>query len=464
MNAPLLIALGTLVSALLSGALRGRPHGAALASTLGAAALGAFVLLVHLEQPFVVVGLSLKVGATWGILGRSLVLGEGNRTAVAFLYLAAAFIFGGSWIARPGRYFHSVGLVSLGAVVASLMVRPFLFAAIFLEIAAMGSVLILARPGPSNRRGALRLLSLYTTAMLTTLLAGWRVEILGAAGGTAEEGLQAAMFLAIGFAILMVVPPFHHWLPAEADTAHPYALAFVAVFLQSAGLFFLLRFLDGYPWLRDNMQLYAGMRAVGAVMVVVAAALAAAQPTLARAVAYALIADLGLPLIAMGARTPQGYQLAVGLIAAHAISLAVCALGLTALEQRAREDPPAADLRGVGRRAPLAAAATVAGLLSLAGFPLTAGFPARWALLQGLAATHLAPALGIVAGMAIGAAVGLRWLRVLLQEGEAPPMPLPIAERAFLAGGVFFCVLFGTFPQLFAGIFGIAQGFPNLIP
>jgi hypothetical protein len=81
-----------------------------------------------------------------------------------------------------------------------------------------------------------------------------------------------------------------------------------------------------------------------------------------------------------------------------------------------------------------------------------------------LAAIDLAAALGIVAGIAIGAAVALRWLSVLLQEGEAAPVPLPIAERAFLAGGVFFCVLFGTFPQLFAGIFGIAQGFPNLIP
>jgi formate hydrogenlyase subunit 3/multisubunit Na+/H+ antiporter MnhD subunit len=181
-------------------------------------------------------------------------------------------------------------------------------------------------------------------------------------------------------------------------------------------------------------------------------------------VAYALIADLGLPLISVGTRTPQGYQLAVGLIAAHAISLAVCALGLTALETHVRDVPRAAGLRGVGRRAPLAAAAAVAGLLSLSGFPLTAGFPARWALLQSLAASDLLSALGIVAGIAIGAAAALRWLGVLLEEGQEAPVPLPIGDRAFLAGGVFFCVLFGTFPQLFAGVFGIAQGFPNLIP
>lgn len=463
MTAPSLIALATLISSLLSGLLRGKPRAAALAAAVGAAGTGAFALLVHLEEPFVGLGLSLKIGGTWTLLGRSLILDEGNRAAVGFLYLAAAFLFGGSWVARPGRYFHSVGLASLGAVAASLMVRPFLFAAVFLELAAMGAVLILARPAPTSRRGALRLLALYTSAMLATLLAGWRVEVLGAAGGTPEEALQATMLLAVGFSILMVVPPFHHWLPAEAESAHPFALAFVAVFLQSAGLFFLLHFLDGYQWLRDNLQLYHGMRAIGGLMVVAGVLLAAAQTKLVRAVAYALIADLGILLISIGARTSEGYQLAVGLLASHALSLAVCALGLTALGRLAGEDREGG-LRGVGRRAPLAAAAAVAGLLSLAGFPLTAGFPARWALLQSLAATDLASSLAILAGVGVGGAVALRWLGILLVDGEGVPAQLRIGERAFLAGGVFFCVLFGTFPQLFAGIFEAARGFPNLIP
>ena len=463
MSAPAIIALGTLASAILSGLLRGRLRSAAVAAALGSASIGVFALAVHLEQPFVGLGLSLKIGSTWSLLGRSLILDEGNRAAVGFLYLAAAFLFGGSWVARPGRYFHLAGLAAVGAVAASLMVRPFLFAAIFLELAAMGAVLILARPGRSSRRGALRLLALYTMAMLTALLAGWRVEILGAAGGTVEEALQATVLLGVGFSILMVVPPFHHWLPAEADAAHPYALAFVAILLQSAGLFFLLRFLDGYQWLRDNFALYEGVRSIGAFMVVAGGFMAAAQATFSRTVAYALIADLGVALISIGGRTPQGYQLAVGLLTAHAIGLAVCTLGLTVLRSRTDGDHVAA-LRGTGRKAPLAAAAAFAGLLSLAGFPLTAGFPVRWSLLQSLESADLASSLAILVGASVVAASALRWLGILIAKEAGGETVQPIDERIFLAGGVFFCVLFGTFPQLFAGIFEAARGFTNLLP
>lgn len=463
MSAPSLIALGTLFSSLLSGVFRGKARTAALSASLGSASIGIFALAVHLEAPFTLMGFSLKIGSTWGLLGRSLILDAGNRAAVGFLYLAAAFLFGGSWMARPGRYFQPAGLAAVGAVAASLMVRPFLYAAVFLELAAIGAVLILAQPGERSRRGALRLLALYTMAMLTTLLAGWRVEVLGAAGGTAEESLQAAILLSVGFSILMVVPPFHHWLPAEAETAHPYALAFVAVFLQSAGLFFLLRFLDGYQWLRDNLQLYGGMRAMGSVMVVAGSCMAAAQSGFSRAVAYALIADLGVSLIAVGAHTPQGYQLAVGLVAAHAIGLTVCALGASALST-GRMGDQAASLRGAARRSPLAAAAALAGLLSLGGFPLSAGFPVRWALMQSLAPTDVAPGLAILVGVGVIGATAWRWLGVVLREGGAGPAHHRTGERLFLAGGVFFCILFGTFPQLFAGIFEAARGFTNLIP
>jgi NADH-quinone oxidoreductase subunit N len=300
--------------------------------------------------------------------------------------------------------------------------------------------------------------------MMATLLAGRQVEILGAAGGSEEQALQATVLLGLGFSILMAMPPFHHWLPASAEGAHPYALALVVVFLQSAGLFFLLRFLDGYQWLRDNMQLYDALRGAGGAMVLAGALLAAAQPRLLRAVAYALIADLGVCLVSVASRSPEGYQLAVGLVAAHAVGLAVFALGISSLA-RLSVDDRRSGLRGAGRRSPLAAGAAFAGMLSLAGFPLSAGFPARWALLQETAAMDPLASSAIVLGIAILAAAALRWLGTLLADEDAKPtVRLGVGERLFLGGGVLICVLLGTFPQIFAGIFDATRGFSNLIP
>jgi hypothetical protein len=84
--------------------------------------------------------------------------------------------------------------------------------------------------------------------------------------------------------------------------------------------------------------------------------------------------------------------------------------------------------------------------------------------MQSLAPTDVAPGLAILVGVGVIGATAWRWLGVVLREGGAGPAHHRTGERLFLAGGVFFCILFGTFPQLFAGIFEAARGFTNLIP
>jgi len=73
------------------------------------------------------------------------------------------------------------------------------------------------------------------------------------------------MLLILSFAILMAVPPFHLWISAAAQRANPHSMAFVIFILQSAGLFFALRFLDGFPWLRMATLAYQALLWTGAV-------------------------------------------------------------------------------------------------------------------------------------------------------------------------------------------------------
>lgn len=464
MSAPLLLALATLGVAALTTGLRRQAVAGATVAAAGAGLMGLVALAAPLDVPFSVLGLPFKLGATFQLLGRSFTLDEGNRAAVAFLYLSGAFVFGGAWAARPGRAFLPVGVLALGTLAASLMVRPFLYAAVFLEMAAMGAVLILETPGRGAGRAGLRLVTLYTLGMMTILLAGWQIEALGVSAGIPELALQAALPLALGLAILLAVPPFHHWLPAAAERAHPYALGFVAVFLPSAGLFLLLRFLDSYAWLRDSGALFDGMRLVGTAMVFFGAWLALAQTRFLRMLAYALVADLGVTLIAVGCRTPDGYRLALGLIGVHAVGLTVCALGLWLLREAAGGDE-ARDLVGAGRAAPLAAAAALSGLLSLAGFPLAAGFPSRWALLTVLAPLDALAAVAVLAGVLGVSAAAVRWAGTLLTgAAPAPPAEAGAGRALFLAGGVLLCVMLGTFPQVLTSLFDATRGFTNLVP
>jgi len=465
MSAPLLLLLATGSIALSVTGVRNRPKSSAAIAAIGSALIAVFALLVTLDEPLVVLGLPIKVSSAWRILGRALVLDERSRAAIGFLYLTGAFVFGAAWATKASRNLYYIGLLSLGSIAASFMIQPFLYAAVFLEFTAMGAVLILVSPGYPISRGGLRLLILYTLAMMAILLAGWMLENVGVTSATPELARRATLLLAFGFSVIMAVPPFHLWLPSAAGETNPYALAFVTVILQSAGLFFLLRFLDNYAWLRTMPELYDGIRSVGIAMVLFGSFLVLAQKSFSKVMAYALLTDFGVMLLAVGAGTPEGYRLALGLSAVRVVSLSVWALGLAWML-----DHPAGDhlqlLRGAAHNSPLAATATLVGVMSIAGFPLTAGFPGRWGLLLALA--PLDPFAGgaiLLAFLCVGM-TAIRWTYTLLSEpSHRERKAISFSERLFLGGGIGMCLMLGTFPQiLYPWVVEVAAGMTQLFP
>jgi formate hydrogenlyase subunit 3/multisubunit Na+/H+ antiporter MnhD subunit len=465
MSAPFLLLMATGVLALSVALLRNRPRSYTVVSAIGSALLAAFALWITLDEPFEILGLPVKVTSTWLVLGRVFILDDGNRAAVGFLYLAGAFIFGGAWVAQPSRNLYYVGLLCLGSVAASFLIQPFLFAALFLEFTAMGAVLILVSPDNPTHRGGLRLLILYTIAMMAILFAGWMLENLGVTSATPELAQRATMLLALGFAVIMAVPPFHLWLPTAAEEANPYGLAFVTILLQSAGLFFLLRFLDNYSWLRTVPWLFDRIRWVGIAMVGFGSMLTITQRSFSKVMAYALITDFGVMLLAVGTGMPEGYRLALGLSGVRVVNLAVWAMGLAKILDRPGDDHFQA-LQGAAYRSPLGAVSALIGVASMAGFPLTAGFPGRWALLSTLATVDTIAGWAIIlAFLCVGAAT-LRWANVLLgPPSDERTKSSPIVEKLFIGGGIAMCILLGAFPQLlYPWVTEAAAGMAQLFP
>lgn len=445
--------------------LRGRPRIASAISATASVLIAGFVLLATLEEPFVLIGLPIKLSSTWRVLGRAFILDESNRAAVAFLYFAGAFIFGGAWLTSPGRPFFFVGLVSLAVIAASFMIRPFLFAAIFLELAAMGAVLLLSVGDSPAMSGGLRLLILYTIAMLTILLTGWILESVGVTTATPELAERATQLLALGFAILMAVPPFHLWLPAAARESNPYALAFVTIVLQSAGLLLMLRFLDTYSWLRENETLFLGIRIAATAMVGFGGLWAVAQRKLSGVMAYALLTDFGVMLLAVGSNLPEGFRLALGLSGVRVVSAAMLGLGLSRLEfNRGRRSPGARPALAIPE--PFASAAILIGLLSLGGFPLTAGFPGRWALITLLAPIDPLASASILLALICLGGITLRWVGIFfIRRAEYSKPSVSLYERVFIGMGIGFCVLLGLFPQiLYPWVLQAVAGMSQLMP
>jgi formate hydrogenlyase subunit 3/multisubunit Na+/H+ antiporter MnhD subunit len=461
-NAPLLLLTYTLALAALVAVLRKERVLVWLLAGIGAGLAALLVFATRLDEVGGVFGLPVKLSGTWTILGRSLVLGGSNQSAVGFVYLLAGFLFAGGHVARPGRLFYAAGLILVGLVAASLMVVPFLYAAVLLECMAIVAVLILFPPEHAARHVPLRMVVLYTLGMILLLIAGWQADLLGT-GAAPEDAARTATALAmLGFALLLAVPPFHIWLPSASAQSQPYALAFVLLVSQAGALFLVFHFVDAYAWLREDAVLFAGVRWVAIVMAGFAALWALAQRSLARTAAYALLADTAIILLAFSSMTPQGYQLALGLTGARVIGLSVWALGASVLRNAGAGDT-ADELSGIGYHAPLATAALLMGLFSLAGFPLTAGFPGRWAVMAGGGEAALA-VVGTLAGVSLAA---VRWTSIVFRSPRERTLPASSAfERLLLGGGIVLCLLLGLFPQLLypwvvnalSGLTGLAGG------
>ncbi|MFV1859737.1 MAG: proton-conducting transporter membrane subunit [Anaerolineales bacterium] len=442
MSAPALVSIAI---ALLAGAtlgLRRRAYLPFAIAGISCVLIGLFVLYAPLDAALSVLGIPVRLESTWQILGRALSLDAQNRAGVGFLFLVGALFFGLGWAVAPGRSFVPAGLIALGLLAGALTIEPFLFAAIFLELAAMASVFILIPPGSRSERGVLNILVLYTMAMMAILFTGWLLENVGVTSVTPDLALRVVLLLGLGFVILMFVPPFHYWLPSIAERVNPYSLAFVAIILQSSGVFFLLRFLDNFAWMRADPRVSMAIQAAGVLMIVFGTLVAVTQISFLKIAVYVLLADIGVSLLAIGSDLSAGTEIAIGLTGVRVISFGLWGLGAALMSKTGYS-------RGDGRRAPIATAAGLVGVMSLAGFPLTAGFPWRWTLLTQLPEASRAGALLMVfSTLAILWAV-LRWTSVLFDLGSAEADVVEDKPRTLavtlMAGA---SLLLGIFPQL----------------
>jgi multicomponent Na+:H+ antiporter subunit D len=461
MNAPfLLLALSLFISMIAFG-LRDQARWSSTWVSLSMGVVAGMVLLVGFDEPYGLLGLSIKLPSQWGILGRSLGIGGEIRPMIGYLYLATAFMVAPAWIVGAPRYFTSIVPLMLAAVAASLMVQPFLFAAIFIGLAAMGAVLLLVSPGTRSTSGAMRLLILYTLAMIIVLVTGWQLETSGVTSAAGSLATQVTALLAFGFAILLAIPPFHLWLPRVVQEANVYVVFFVAVILQGAGLFFLFRFLDTYPWLRESTALFSGIAWAGGITVLLAAIWAAGQREPRTMAAYCLLVDLGVMLVAIGNGSRAGLELALGISGARVISLAVLSLGMGYLVR-----VEGSSWRGAGFRRPLASMTFLVGLLSIIGYPLTAGFPARWSLLAAIRGGEPLLSWVIILAMMLLTGSILRWAAFLFSPSDdIQRRDTPLTVSLFLYGGIAITVMLGVFPQvIFPWVVETAAGLTRLFP
>jgi len=415
--------------------------------------LALIALIVPIDQALQIGNLSLKIAPAIQLLGRRLILIPAHGYLLAVFYgLVAMWLFGGE-VTGTAHRLVPLGLMIAAFLVASIAVEPFLYAAILIEMAVLIAIPLLLPLNQTPGPGVMRFLIYQTLGMPFILFAGWLLAGVEASPGDLQLAIQSSTILGLGFAFLLAVFPFYTWLPMLAEEVSLYVLGFLLWVIPTITIIFGMGFLDRYAWLRTSEQLGQILTLSGLLMVVTGGLSSAFQRHLGRQMAYAVIAETGFSLLALSLPQERLVQAVFLLIIPRSLALLVWAMSLTRLKGQVERLRFSA-VQGLARTYPVTAAGLIIAHLSVAGFPLLAGFPIRLALWEGLAGQSLSVAFWFLIGI-LGLLTGAtRTLAVLVMspQGTGWEIRERLGSGIMIGLGVTGLFVLGIFPQLFHSI------------
>lgn len=434
------------------------------------AAVACAMAMLLLAQPDGASFFGLEVNGQLDLFGRTLQIDPRDRSALLLMFGCGLLLIVASLRTPENWTFVPAGMMLLGVLSATLMIRPFQYAGLLYVVAgALGALLIQAEhSGERSTLGATRFLVISVIALPMFLGAGYVSE--RAAAVTDPELISGAyapavQFLIIGFGLVMGAIPLFTWVHPVAKDAPPLTTAFISVTGIGAASFLLLGLMGDFAWLR-NAPLMSGALSSGAVLLLaVSAALGWAQNSLSRVLACGILLEIGCTLLAIASNTQQSIE-AIGFgMMARALTLGLFGIGAALLRERNGGDEFSA-IRGSGMREPWLALAVGLGGLSLAGMPGTVGFVSHWLHLRAFDGNAEQVALTVLAGISVAAGV-LRGLAAMFEpaDGTQPRAKSMLAEQArgelWTVGiGTVLMFVFGLFPGIIAPLAQvIAQGY-----
>ena len=285
-----------------------------------------------------------------------------------------------------------------------------------------------------------------------TLLYGLAL-IYGATGSTDFEGVAAAVselgsdallfaglaLVVAGLAFKASVAPFHQWTPDVYEGAPTPVTAFMAVATKAAAFGVLLRLFD--VALIGAVSTWGPALAVlAAVTIVVGNVGAIGQSSLKRMLAYSSVAQAGYMLAGVVVSTRLGVQATVFYLGAYLVMNLAAFAVITARERETDAGDDISSLYGLGADRPWLAWPMTIAMLSLAGFPATAGFFGKLFLIEAAVDNEYAwLGVAIVLGSALSLVYYLRviaavWMRSP-SEAVAVTGSRMRAPRPAMAGG-----------------------------
>jgi NADH-quinone oxidoreductase subunit N len=239
--------------------------------------------------------------------------------------------------------------------------------------------------------------------------------------------------LLVGFAFKVSAVPFHMWTPDAYEGAPAVVTAFMSAGVKAAAFAAFVRvFMSGFGGLQPQWEPVIWVLSAASMILGVVAGVV--QRNVRRMLAYSSVAHAGYLLMALASGNDLGKGAILFYILTYALT-SVGAFGVTALvATRERTNDELSDYAGLSKRQPLLAFLMTIFLLSLGGFPPTAGFIGKWYLFSA-AVSAGSYSLAII-GVLTSVVSVFFYLRVVVmmymsEESSTSPVTQPSAASIF---------------------------------
>jgi NADH-quinone oxidoreductase subunit N len=261
-----------------------------------------------------------------------------------------------------------------------------------------------------------------------------RIGMVVAARAGSESGLiiLALVLLLVGFGFKVAAVPFHMWTPDAYQGAPTIVTGFMSTAVKAAAFAAFARvFLSTLEPLRP--QWAPVLWTLSAATMVLGTLAAVAQTNVKRMLAYSSIAHGGYLLIAMVAANQVGKAAILFYLLVYAVTNLGAFAVIALLATRDAPHDQVSDFVGLGRTQPVIAALLTVFLLSLGGFPPTAGFVAKWYIFSAaVSAEYYSLAIIGVLTSVVAVFFYLRIVVVMYMADPAEARPRPRVPRVAL--------------------------------
>ncbi len=269
------------------------------------------------------------------------------------------------------------------------------------------------------------------------------------------RALAPFLLMFFGFAVKAALMPFHVWAPAAYSGSPDSFTPFFSGVVSKAGIFgyFLVIFKVFGSFFASSEIIRYFILYLGGLSALFAGIYAMFQRDAKKLLAYSSVSQLGYIAVAFFTLSPLSVAAGIFLFVSHAVfeSLLFFVVAGVARETGTTD---LSEMGGLVKKMPVAFAASLAGVFSVCGIPLTIGFPGKWMLYESLLARgNLLPTILVFAASLTAFLYSFK----LIYSMFLGSLPAKFRNVGEISGGF-------SFPAVFLSTVSLLYGFfPGLI-